>query len=281
MINIQYNHPNIKVTTDQVEMLYNLPLTVSFKNHVSKETHWGCEIGNYQWASFSNDSIFDVEVKDSLGHIVLYREWNVEYDGSNLDKSLYYYCKSIAEHTNSPAHGLAIGTHDGEFGEWVAPVLGNLTHATLVEASLPQFQKLTKNYNKISKTSLPIHLIHNLVTTDGEPAEFFEGGKGYTNSVKEKVIKSWEKEKINSNLRNSISINDLIGNRKFNWLHLDIEGYDAEIIKAINVDLLPNFIIFEHNNLSLLEKGDIESYLENLNYSLYKNNPVSYLAQKW
>ncbi len=127
-------------------------------------------------------------------------------------------------------------------------------------------------------------MIQNLVTTDGSKVEFFEGGKGYTNSVKENVIRSWEKEEINSNLRDSISINDLINqitpNKKLDWLHLDIEGYDAEILKAINVELLPNFIIFEHNNLSNKDKTSIEKYFTDLNYTLYNEDPVSYLVIK-
>ena len=275
MINIQYNHPNIRVETKQVSMLYNLPLTLNIKSHVSKEFTWSCQLGNYSWATFSNDSLFDIEIKDSKGKIVINREFNVLEEGSYLDKALHLYCQSL----NNP-QGLAIGSHDGEFGEWVFPTLNHLTKTTLVEASTPQFTKLKKNYQNFSN----VDLIQNLVTTDGSKVEFFEGGRGYTNSVKENVIRSWEKEEINSNLRDSISINDLINqitpNKKLDWLHLDIEGYDAEILKAINVDLLPNFIIFEHNNLSNKDKTSIEKYFTNLNYTLYNEDPVSYLVVK-
>ncbi len=275
MINIQYNHPNIRVETKQVSMLHNLPLTLNVKSHVSKETTWNCQLGDYSWATFSNDSIFDIEIKDSKGKIVINREFNILEDGSYLDKALQMYCQNL----NNP-QGLAIGSHDGEFREWVLPTLGNFTKTTLVEASTPQFKKLKKNYQNLSN----VNLIQNLVTTDGSKVEFFEGGKGYTNSVKENVIRSWEKEEINSNLRDSISINDLINqitpNKKLDWLHLDIEGYDAEILKAINVELLPNFIIFEHNNLSNKDKTSIEKYFTDLNYTLYNEDPVSYLVIK-
>lgn len=275
MINIQYNHPNIRVETKQVSMLYNLPLTLNIKSHVSKKIVWDCKLEDNYWATYANDSIFDIEIKDANNNTIIYREFNILEDGSHLDKALYLYCSTL----NNPK-GLAIGTHDGEFGEWVIPVLEGKTQAVLVEASSPQFEKLTSNYNK----TLSVQLIQTLVTTDGSKVEFFEGGKGYTNSVKENVIRSWETEEISSNLRKSISINDLINqvssDKKLDWLHLDIEGYDAEILKAVNVDLLPNFIIFEHNNLSMEDKLRLENYLIDLGYYLNRDDSVSYLAIK-
>ena len=275
MIDINYNHPNIRVETKQVSMLYNLPLTLNIKSHVSKKIVWDCKLEDNYWATYANDSIFDIEIKDANNNTIIYREFNVLEDGSYLDKALYLYCSTL----NNPK-GLAIGTHDGEFGEWVIPVLEGKTQAVLVEASSPQFEKLTINYGK----TLPVQLIQNLVTTDGSKVEFFEGGKGYTNSVKENVIRSWEKEEISSSLRESISINDLINqtspDKKLDWLHLDIEGYDAEILKAINVELLPNFIIFEHNNLLIEDKLKLENYLIDLGYYLNRDDSVSYLAIK-
>ena len=275
MINITYNHPNIKVETEYVSIFYPLPLTLHIKSHVSKEIIWSCELNDCNWATYKNDSIFDIELRDAKNKVILNRKFNPLVDGSYLDKALYFHCLELKN-----PKGLAIGTHDGEFGEWVGPVLNNFSQVTLVEASTPQFTKLVQNYKNLSN----VDVIQNLVTTDGSKVKFFEGGKGYTNSVKENVIRSWEKEEINSNLRESISINDLINqvspNKKLDWLHLDIEGYDAEILKAINLELLPNFIIFEHNNLSIEDKLDLERYFVHLGYTLYKKDPVSYLVVK-
>ena len=55
-----------------------------------------------------------------------------------------------------------------------------------------------------------VKLINSLITTDGKDIEFFEGGKGYTNSVKSNVIESWESEPINSRISPSISINKIL-----------------------------------------------------------------------
>jgi hypothetical protein len=58
-----------------------------------------------------------------------------------------------------------------------------------------------------------------------------------------------------------------------------VEGYDPQLIMAIQDDLLPNFIIFENNNLKNEEKEGIFSYLEAKGYTLF-HEPVSTLALK-
>ena len=272
MIDIKYNHPNIRIETKEVSKLFTLPLKVSIVAHVSKKEVWNCELNDNCWATFSNDSIFDIIVTDNNNKLVLNREWNVINDGSYLDKALYLYCKNLKD-----PQGLAIGTHDGEFGEWVSVVKNQLSKAVLVEASTPQFESLTNNYRDYSN----VQLVQNLVTTKGQDIEFFEGGKGYTNSVKSEVINSWEKEPIKANLRSSVSINSLMINlRPLDWLHLDVEGYDAELLFSIEPHYLPNFIIFEHNNLKMEDKLKLENYLTDLGYYLNRQDPVSYLAIK-
>jgi len=114
-------------------------------------------------------------------------------------------------------------------------------------------------------------LVNSLITTDGKPVEFFEGGLGYTNSVVERVIKSWEKEEIKSTIKESVSITNLIDKSfdvTIDWLHTDVEGYDADLIKSIPVEKLPNMIIFEYENLESEKNSEMKEYLENLGYDL-------------
>ena len=80
-------------------------------------------------------------------------------------------------------------------------------------------------------------------------------------------------------MRSSIAINDLLSH-KIDWLHTDIEGYDAELLQAIDPNFLPPFIIFEHNNLKIEDKLELENYLIDLGYFLNRQDPVSYLAVK-
>lgn len=78
---------------------------------------------------------------------------------------------------------------------------------------------------------------------------------------------------------NSISINDLILNNfpsGIDWLHLDVEGLDSKLIRAIDESKisLPNFIIFEDYNLSPEEKEEIYSYLKDRGYSIKSDSGI-------
>jgi hypothetical protein len=66
---------------------------------------------------------------------------------------------------------------------------------------------------------------------------------------------------------------------KYDWLHLDVEGYDASLIMAINPNDLPELIIFENNNMLPQEKSGLNNYLKNMGYHL-QEEAVSTLAIK-
>ena len=86
----------------------------------------------------------------------------------------------------------------------------------------------------------------------------------------------WETEEIRSTRRDSIGITDLILNEcggRIDWLHLDVEGLDADLIMAIDQTrvLLPGFIIFEDYNLSTDKKSQIYNWLTDKGYQIYSN----------
>jgi FkbM family methyltransferase len=275
MINVIYNSEGIKVTVGEVSKYNkNLPLRLNIKKHVSGETQWGTNLNDTWFATFPNTEMYDVEITDNKGNIIYIKKWDVIEHGNHFYKSLWLYNKSIISNGKFPK-GLVIGTHDGEFGEWVPIAMKRESKIVLVEASDKQFNRLKNNY----KNNSLVKPIQNLITTNGGEVEFFEGGEGYTNSVVEGVIRSWEKEEIKSTKRSSISITDLILNEcdgQIDWLHLDVEGLDAELIMSIDETKvqLPNFIIFEDHNLSIDKKNEIYSWFHNKGYKTYSEGGI-------
>lgn len=277
MINIQYTNNEIKVDVQNVSKIYKTPLYLSVVNSVNRNEIWGCELNDYSWATYPNNEMVDVIIYDNHRNTVVYRKWSVLVDGDYLYKTIYLYCKNFVTRYTPPL-GLAIGTHDGEFGEWVPCVINKISDVLLIEASVPQYEKLVENYRHFDN----VKTLNCLVTTDGKPVEFFEGGRGYTNSVVESVIRGWEKEEISSSVKESSSVNEIIINEMgghIDWLHLDVEGYDAKLIMSINEGLLPRLIIFENNNMDEYEKRTINGYLTQRGYSI-KEEKVSTLAIK-
>lgn len=274
MIDISYDN-GIRIETKNLKGLFKdeqLPLSVEIKKTISKDVVWTTKLDSFMWASYPETEINDVIIKDALGNFVYQYYWDIMKHGSIFYKSLWLYCKSLINQGVKP-RGLVIGTHDGEFGEWVPLVRDFMSDVVLVEGSEKQYNKLVENYGDKSG----VEMIFDLITTDGSDVEFFEGGLGYTNSVVERVIKYWEKEEINSSYRTSKSINNLIIEKSLqymDWLHLDVEGLDAKLLMAINPQFLPKFIIFEDFNLDVTEKEQISNYFRNQNYLLTSQDGI-------
>ena len=270
MIQIDYSE-GIKISVGNLRGIFKpeqLPLKIEIKRVISKEIAWTTNLDNNMWASYPSNEINDVVVKDAQGNFIYQYYWDVLEHGSIFYKSLWLYCKSIINEGRKPV-GLVIGTHDGEFGEWVPLARNFMSDMLLVEGSSKQFNKLVANYQNKSG----VDILFDLITPDGSDVEFFEGGAGYTNSVVKRVIDHWETEEVHSTKRTSTSINDLIKsrftsfNRKLDWLHLDVEGLDAKLLMAIENDLLPNFVIFEDFNLIPEEKSELMDILLSKGYS--------------
>lgn len=269
MIDIKYSENQVNINTGNLSNIFipnQLPLKIEIKSAVSKNIVWTVEMGDNMWATYPKNEIYDVIVKDREGKFITQYYWDVFQHGTIFHKSLWLFCKSLINNGIKP-RGLVIGTHDGEFGEWVPIAKNFMSDILLIEGSQEQYQKLEKNY--LNKDG--ISLKFDIVTPNGGSVEFYEGGKGYTNSVVERVIRNWEIEQIHTNRRNSVSINEVIKSYgKIDWLHLDVEGLDAKLILSIEGEL-PPFIIFEDFNLLELEKKEIYSFLNNLNYNLYSD----------
>jgi hypothetical protein len=277
MIDIIYTD-NIKIETNDLKGIFKseqLPLTFQIKNVVSKKIMWQTSLDSFMWAIYPNTEMNDVVVLDAQGNFIYQYRWDTLQHGSIFYKSLWLYCKSLINKGIKPK-GLVIGTHDGEFGEWVPLVRNYMSDMVLVEASEKQFGALKNNY----EWKNGITFINNLVTTDGSDVDFYEGGEGYTNTIVKRVIERWEKEEIYSTKRSSISINNLIFDyfsafdKKLDWLHLDVEGLDAKLILSIDVDKLPDLIIYEDFNLEGDEKNELVNYLKNNGYNLLSENGI-------
>lgn len=268
MINIDYKE-GIKITTGELTKIFNknqLPLKFEIKNVVSKKVIWDVTLGENMWAFYPENEINDVVVKDKNDMFIYQYYWDVLTHGSVFYKSLWFYCKGLINNGKFPK-GLVIGTHDGEFGEWVPLVRNFMSEMILIEGSDETFKKLKYNYD--GKQGL--QLINTIITPNGGEVEFFEGGRGYTNSIVERVIKHWETEEIKSTQKNSHSINDFL-TPDIDWLHLDVEGLDGQLLLSSNY--LPNFIIFEDFNLLPEEKINITSYLINKGFQLHSESGI-------
>jgi hypothetical protein len=278
MIKVDFSN-GVRIETGKLEYAFQpdqLPLEIQIQRAVSKEIIWTTNMGSGMWATYPESEINNVIVNDAKGKFVYQRNWEPITDGSIFYQALILYCKSVANKGKKPK-GLVIGTHDGEFGEWVPIALKVLSDMVLVEGSKNQYDKLWKNY--VGRPGITV--LFDLITPDGSEVEFWEGGKGYTNTIVKRVIDYWEREPIAATKRTSTSINQLIETQcggEIDWLHLDVEGLDAKILMAINTKYLPGFIIFEDFNLPQEEKDTIYNYLKEKGYKTHSEAGICMAA---
>lgn len=281
MIDIIYNNEGIKILTQKISNVIDtesLPLNVQIRSSVSGNIVWETKMGDNMWATYPDNELNDVFILDSLNNIVLVYRWDVIIHGSLFHKTLWYYCLNLINKGIIP-NGLVIGSHDGAFGEWVPVAIHKLSNCIIVEGSEKQFNGLKRNYIRKENT----RLVKNIITPDGGSVIFYEGGRGYTNSVVERVIRNWEKEEIHETVSESIGINDLINNyfvKKPDWIHLDVEGLDVKLLMSIKEEYLPNLIIYEDANLIGNEKYEIIDLFSNYGYTHLSKNGIAMFVKK-
>ena len=269
MIDITYDR-SINLTRVEVNNLQlikeHLPLKVQFKNIITGEIHYESELLDYWWTEWKGaEQITDVLVYSSNGKLLYEHKWDVTINGDIHEKMLWFYLKA-RQLNGLKSNGLVIGSHDGRNGHWIYPVKHKLTDALLIDGSDKQFINLVENYKHNSN----IETLNTIVTTDGSYVEWYQGGEGYTDTVVPSLINEWlDSSEITKSYRKSVSINDLMKDKNYDWLHLDVEGLDGDLILALKQK--PNIIIFEDENLDIVTKAKLEVWFLENSYETIKH----------
>jgi hypothetical protein len=269
MIDITYDR-SINLTRVEVNNLQlikeHLPLKVQFKNIVTGEIHYESELLDYWWTEWKGaEQITDVLVYSSNGTLLHEHKWDITINGDIHEKILWFYLK-VRQLNGLKSNGIVIGSHDGRNGHWIYPVKHKLTDALLIDGSDKQFINLVENYKHNSN----VETLNTIVTTDGSYVEWYQGGEGYTDTVVPSLINEWlDSSEITKSYRKSVSINDLMKDKNYDWLHLDVEGLDGDLILAL--EQKPNIIIFEDENLDVVTKAKLKVWFLENSYETIKH----------
>jgi FkbM family methyltransferase len=120
----------------------------------------------------------------------------------------------------------------------------------LVEASERTYESLKRNYQNDNK----VRTINTLVSTKTEKIKFYEStsGPGLVNSIYKNFANLFNEEILEVE-KDAIGINEIIADNikeiEIDWLHIDVEGLDGELIMALDFEIFkPKVIIYENNN---------------------------------
>lgn len=276
MIRIKYDrdrNSTVVLTQDLTPIYNHLPINIKMKNIITDEIHFDEDMGLDGWIQASiGEMITDILIYSSNGELLEEHKWEVSNYGDDIEKVLWYYLKG-RKALGLKSNGLVIGTHDGRFGHWIYPVKHQLTDCVLVEGGKKQFDKLVGYYTKFDNVKFK----NEIVTSDGRDVIWYEGGEGYSDTVVKGMIENFViNEPIHQSNRKSVSLDEIIGDNNFDWIHLDVEGLDAELILSLKIR--PNIIIYESMNLSDRDKRNLDEWFSDNQYSTitHKENTVAF-----
>jgi len=277
MINFNFTRPTdenpegiIHISVDHNSSEYydskQFPLRLNHKT-ISGESDWFSDLYPGHFSQYLMNTYKTVDIIDSLGNKIFEWTWDPFIHGDFAHQ--FFEVWSL---NNPGSNGIAIGTHNGMYGEWVGPLIKGRLKATLVEASDPQFGDLMRYYGGKSWVVCK----KCLVTPDGSDIIFYEGGDGFTNSTDEQLILKYvSPQYIRKTEKRSISVNDLIRESsergRVRWIHIDVEGMDGDLVYSIDEELLPDLLLFESLHMDEEYHEKICNYLESKNYKITKS----------
>lgn len=232
--------------------------------NIGEGTVWEHKAIPGNWVTWNGGGClrFNIELYSKSKGKIFTREYNSLTDGDDLEKAFTLFCL-----LNKNSKGIVIGSHDGTWGHWVQSVRDKKTECIIVEGSEKQFNKLKENYENFDNCIL----LNDIVSDDGKDVVWNTFDRGYTDSIVVDVpLKFGSEEQIKREQRSTISINDLIEKYQyedFDWLHTDVEGYDARLIKALKY--FPKMIVFESMHIKEnFEHVTLHSFLVQNGYDI-------------
>lgn len=278
MIDITYdrlaNQTRVELKHFSIFKKRELPLTAEFRRTIDGLLSWSAELSEGTWATWSGgETQYDVVIKTAEDKTILIWKFDVERDGDLIEKALFQFIKNLPTRPS----GMVIGSHNGIFGHWVFPVVKNMSDVVIVDGSEPQFMEVVKNYSHIHSAKF----INHIITVDGGKVDWMEGGDGFTDTICKPVIANFiAEDQIKHTERTSTSINELFEGYgpHFDWLHLDVEGLDADLILALKYE--PTVIIFETMHIPSVKYSTLLDWFQEKGYRLFNDGSNAMAIKK-
>jgi hypothetical protein len=279
MINIKYDREENSLRVELQRFTYfkpdELPLLVEYNRAISGLIQWSSPLPEGTWCVWNGgENLNDVVITTANGKHVMTRKFNVELDGDHIEKLLYMYIKNLDHRPK----GMVIGSHDGTFGHWTIPVFEGLSDAIIIDGSAPQFEEVKKNYAHLDN----LKFYNEIVTVAGGEVDWMMGGSGFTDTIYKPVINIFlSDDQISHTTRQSIGINELLereGCEELDWLHLDVEGIDGDLILALKYR--PTVIIFETMHINQQQMSKLLDWFQDNDYNMFNDGSNAICIKK-
>lgn len=266
-----------RVTFNSSEL--NYPIKVFFTTQ-SGDIVWSTSIlGPNTWCELPSSRNIDIRVVDNKGNLILNHVWDNNLNLDICELKFINWCKNFISINNSKPKGIVVGSHNGSSGEWVIANNKNLIGSTLlIEPNEKPFQQLVTKYQNDFK-----FLFKNVLISEmGGYVNFYtdKNEESESSSMLLSNVNKYHEDIIIKNLY-SYNLNDLILSFKPDWIHLDVEGFDAKLLLSVSDDLIKkiSFIIWEDIHLNNEEMVLLDNKLRNNGFTIitgYEYNSIAF-----
>jgi len=268
LINFQKNGIEFRVEiSGRINDILNqqeLPLTFVVQDWLSGDTIYKAELVSGWWATFENSSFKNFSIFTKSGILLKELIFDPNKDAGDIEEFFNLWIK-----TRPRTKGLVLGAGSGRWGEWVLPVVQNNCFAVLVEGD-PHNQEILKKTHKNRKN---VKIENSVVSTSDGKVDFWiapdiEGAESHmVSSLNKSIVEKFlPDKKIESITVESLSINSIIDkyfNDDLDWIRIDVEGSDYDVIMAIRPEVLSRLkmLVYENMNISTDHVSEINNKL--------------------
>ena len=250
------------------------PLSVYFFKN--EEIAWRTDIASAgRWCKSPSIRGLDTTVVDVDGKVVFRHSWKSTGFAESIERAFLDWCGSFSLSQGRLPKGIVIGACDGISGEWVtAYEQGLIGDCLLIEPNARPFLSLLNRYGRDGRFSFR----KVAVGVDGF-ADFYTDE--YERVESSSLSESHFKKHMSHNSRYSsdsmkkisircVGVKNLLEEHPCDWMHIDAEGYDADIIDMMEDEDLSRigFLIWEHTHISKEKAGEIQRRLSSLGFEL-------------
>lgn len=270
LISFSFIDNSIKVIID--ESILNVipqdefPLTFKVEEWLNNKLVWTCELYSGWWATYHDLNYKNFSIYTKNNKLLKESKYTPDRIIGNLEEYFYLWIKS-----RKKTNGLVLGAGTGEWGEWVYNTINDDCNVILVEGDPNNIKILKENYKNIKNAIIePI-----VVSPNGGNVNFWVAPFGLVSSMDKNNVKKFlpdsEPECIEVKSKSVMEIiHDNIPTGFLDWIRIDLEGIDHDIIMNIDDDILEKTSMFIYENMNISDNQIME-----INKKLIKNGFIN------
>jgi FkbM family methyltransferase len=268
---------DVSLEIDEIIEKEEMPLKFRVEDWLTSHIYYEANLDRGWWASYDNTGFKNFCVYTKSGKILKKLQFDPYNDVSKIEEAFNIWISS-----RKRSKGLVLGAGNGRWGEWLMNVVNNDCSAVLVEGDPNNHKALEVSHKSRSNVKIE----NCVVSPNGGKVKFWIAPQNMVSSLNVDVVKKFFPESDPEFVEvESKTINQIIKENftsDLDWIRIDLEGLDHEIIMGLDPRIVPNLkmVLFENMNISSFEYSDIKNKLSNMGFSNFIDIGIDTICTK-